>query len=201
MHITKKIIIPSILSFVTLSSANAVVLVYDEDSDGDLGAPTSPTSLVLGAGTNTIIGEVGASGDTRDAFSFTLSAGQTLESIILVSYSDPETESLSDGNTGFFNLDEGLVSVIPSGVTSGDLLTGSLISGANNGGDFLDLSNQTDGSGLAVAGELGPGEYTFNIQNTSDAVAYELEFNVVPEPSSTSLLGLSGLFLLMRRRR
>ena len=197
----KNIITTSCLSLVALSSAQAIVVAFDESADGDLGAPTAPTLLTFGIGTNTVTGQVDTNnGDTRDAIAFTLSAGQTLDSIILLAYDNPDTLALSDGNTGFFSLDNGLVSVIPGGGTSGEFLTGSTFNSTSVGSDLLDLGNLTDGPGI-TGGQLGPGDYTFNIQNTSTISSYELQFNVVPEPSSTALLGLGGLALAIRRRR
>jgi len=65
---------------------------------------------------------------------------------------------------------------------------------------LLEESNIQVGDGSPV-GELGPGTYTFNIQNTSTISTYDLQFNVIPEPSMTSLLGLSALCLMLRRHR
>jgi len=189
------------LSFAAFGSVNATVLSYDESIEGDLGAPATPTFVTLGVGANTIIGQVDTvNGDTRDAFSFTISAGQTLQSVFLLSYDNPTTGAENDGNRGFYHIDDSLTSAIPSADVAPDLLTGrTFILSELNGVDLLATTSDT-GNTIA-AGELGPGDYTFNIQNTSTISSYELQFNVVPEPSSTSLLGLGALALVMRRRR
>ncbi len=186
------------LSLATLGSVNATVLSLTETTD--FGEPEAPTLVAFGTGANTISGQVDTdNGDTRDAFTFTLSAGQTLESIFLLSYDNPATGGV--GNRGFYHIDEGSASVNPATAgAAADLLTGrTFVFSEVDGVDLLDTSSQT-GNTIA-AGELGPGTYTFNIQNTSTISAYELQFNVVPEPSSTSLLGIGALALVIRRRR
>jgi hypothetical protein len=46
---------------------------------------------------------------------------------------------------------------------------------------------------------LGPGTYTFLIQQSGSTVSYEFDMTVVPEPTSLCLIGLGGLLLLARR--
>ena len=198
----KNILTFTCLSLAALHSAHATVLSFDENVDGDLGAPAAPTVLTLGAGANSIIGQVDTNnGDTRDAFTFTIAAGQTLESVFLLSYDNPTTPGVNDGNRGFYNFDDGATSVNPSGANSASLITGRTFTFSElDGVNLLDTSDQTGGSGIAD-GTLGPGTFTFNIQNTSTISSYELQFNVVPEPSSALLLGLGGFGLMMRRRR
>ena len=198
----KNILTFTCLSLAALHSAHATVLSFDENVDGDLGAPAAPTVLTLGAGANSIIGQVDTNnGDTRDAFTFTIAAGQTLESVFLLSYDNPTTPGVNDGNRGFYNFDDGATSVNPSSANSASLITGRTFTFSElDGVNLLDTSNQTGGSGIAD-GTLGPGTFTFNIQNTSTISSYELQFNVVPEPSSALLLGLGGFGLMMRRRR
>ena len=198
----KNILTFTCLSLAALHSAHATVLSFDENVDGDLGAPAAPTVLTLGAGANSIIGQVDTNnGDTRDAFTFTIAAGQTLESVFLLSYDNPTTPGVNDGNRGFYNFDDGATSVNPSSANSASLITGRTFTFSElDGVNLLDTSDQTGGSGIAD-GTLGPGTFTFNIQNTSTISSYELQFNVVPEPSSALLLGLGGFGLMMRRRR
>ena len=61
------------------------------------------------------------------------------------------------------------------------------------GADFADLSTF---NGLTTAGG-----YAFNSQLAADLDVYRISFEVVPEPSSTALLALSGILggVLLRR--
>jgi len=191
----------SFFIFSALCNSSAAVLSYNEVVDGDLGAPTAPTSLTFGIGANTIMGQVDTGGgDTRDAFSFTLGAGQILESVILLAYDNPTTTAVNDGNTGFYHFDDGLVSVIPNGTTSASLITGRTFNFGLAGTDLLNTTNQTGGPGIP-AGELGAGSFTFNIQNTSTISDYTLQFNVIPEPTTASTLLLGSFLLLGKRSR
>jgi hypothetical protein len=75
-------------------------------------------------------------------------------------------------------------------------------SGATNGSAFINASSGNildDFTGSAAP--LGQGVYSFWFQETSaNTVNYQVTLNVIPEPSTT-LLGLTGLGLLLASRR
>ena len=57
--------------------------------------------------------------------------------------------------------------------------------------------------GTGFDGPLGPGNYTFWIQEGSDQIGYTIDFVVtpVPEPGSIGLLGAAAAAFFLRRRR
>ena len=75
------------------------------------------------------------------------------------------------------------------------------------GNTYTDLLNILDQgpeyAGTGFDGPLGPGTYTFWIQEGSDQIGYTIDFVVtpVPEPGSALLIALTAGGLLMRRRR
>ena len=183
---------PSIVVLPFLSTLASAVVIYDESISGDLsGTFASPTPLVLSAGNNTIIGEVGNNGNTgatngsdADYFSFTLNDGLSLESIQVDSYSS------SPGSSGgsFAGYVEGSSF---SGQGGGDI-DGFVIFNAGSGEILDDLSG----------GSLNAGTYAFWFQETSpNTVSYQLTFNVVPEPSTATLSAMGICALVLRRRR
>lgn len=65
------------------------------------------------------------------------------------------------------------------------------------------LSAGTTDHDSTFTAPTGPGDTVNGISNTNLARAYAFEVNVelVPEPSTTALLGLGGLALMLRRRK
>ena len=199
MNLAKFLITSAVLSI----PASAATLQFDESVSGDLGGPAAPTSVTLGVGTNTVVGVTGGPGGAtdRDAFTFTIGTGQSLVSIFLDTYN---TVGSTASNTGFYAIDEGSTTIVPNSSNSGQLLTGRTFNFQTFNPpagqvDLLETTNLTAGPGIS-GGELGPGTYTFLIQNTSTLSDFGLSLNVVPEPSSVLLLALGALGLGRRRR-
>jgi len=73
---------------------------------------------------------------------------------------------------------------------------------AYNQGSEADPTYITNGNTIGSVGN-SPVNANFNAatRNRSYAVAFETDIVLVPEPSSTALLGLGGLALIMRRRK
>lgn len=174
---------------------------YDESISGDLSDdPNAPTVLVFGVGSNTVAGEVNLSNDTtsgdRDFITFTIGAGEQLTGLFLTAQ--------SPNDRGFHAISSGPTSVIPSGPGAGDVSTylGSAhLDFISPGTDLLpDLGTPLVGSGFT--GPLGPGTYSYVIQQTGNITqAYTLDFVVAPEPGSMALLAAPALLMLRRRRR
>jgi len=173
-------------------------LTYDESVDGDLsGVFSNPDFLVFGVGSNNVIGDIGNNGNggavnaagaavgTNDADYFTISIGPSLQ---LDSIFVNET---TGGVSSFFAYTEGTAF---GGVGNGDLDGFVLFN--NGSGEILD--------DIATI-PLGPGDYTFWIQETGNvAVDYDISFNVsaIPEPGTLGFLAAGlGLVFVRRRRR
>lgn len=178
--------------------------VWDESVSGDLSSdPLAPTALGFGVGVNSISGTVTAAGDTRDYITFSIAPGTRLTGITLTSWFD--VGSGGTGNRGFAHLDDGSTSVVPSGATALEFLGGAHVDTVDIGADFLAILAAAAQGGTGFATPLSPGDYTFNIQQTSAILTgYSLDFEVsaVPVPGAVWLLasGLLGLAGLRRSR-
>lgn len=176
---------------------------YDEGIDGDLSDdPTTPTPIAFALGDNLVSGSVANSnaaptGGDIDFLTFTIGAGQELSSLFLLEQ--------SPSNRAFHAINIGSEGIVPSGPNAGDP-TGYL------GSDHLDdlgasvdqlpgLGNAFGGTaGSGFSGPLGPGTYSYIIQQTGDFTqGYTLNFVVTPEPGTLSLIALGVLGLLRRR--
>lgn len=160
--------------------------VHDESIDGDLsGVLSAPDTVLVSNGANVLIGQMGANGGTgatdgsdADYFSITIGAGQSLTGFTIDSY------VFSPDNPGVSFLAY-IVGTGFSGQGAGDI-------------DGFTFFNATTGDLLPflVGGPLGPGTYSFWLQETSaNVVDYQFTATVVPEPSAAVLivLGLIGL--------
>jgi hypothetical protein len=168
-------------------------VIHNESINGDLsGILTSPTVLALTPGANTIIAQMGNNGNSgatngsdADYFTVTIGPGTSLTSITLDSY------TFSPGNPGV-SFAAYVTSAAFSGQGSGNINGSAFINASS--GNILD-----DFTGSATP--LGQGVYSFWFQETSaNTVNYQVTLNVIPEPSTT-LLGLTGLGLLLASRR
>lgn len=181
-------------SIVTVSAASASI--FDETFDGDLSNDRfAPTSLELDLGLNTVSMDVINSNNTAgdlDYFTFNIGAGQSIDSIVLLESSNPAGGFDSAAFVGLaldsvFNFD-------PINFT-GDGLVGFVVTDASVvGNDIItDLSDGLD--------TLGPGDYSFWVQQTGDDLTrVSLGINVVPTPASGTVLGLLALTAIRRRR-
>ncbi|MEM9883410.1 MAG: hypothetical protein AAF800_10870 [Planctomycetota bacterium] len=190
---------PYVTAIDTLSATRANR--YDETVNGDLsdsGAAPTPVNLALGS--NTVSGSVTtAGGDTRDYLTFTIGAGQTLASIDLLEYDDPDQPGTNDGNRGFYALVEGATSAQPGG--GFDNLGGDHLDPEPFGTNLLDAIAAGGISGGDGFSEVGEGTYTFVVQQTGPQTSnYLLDFVVVPEPASLTLLAAAGALASRRGR-
>lgn len=175
-------------------------ITWDEFADGDLsGNPDAPTALSFGLGGNTIIGSMAAPDDVRDYITFVIEPGHALVALLQHQYQDLDTGG--PGDVGFHAINEGDTSWIPDADTIGFFLGGDHMGPETPGTDLLpDLANANlGGTGFAVP--LGPGTYTYLVQQTGvENTGYTLEFVVTPAPGGLALLGLAGAPVLRRRR-
>lgn len=194
--------IPIVLLVLTtcIPSVVSAQIAFDETTNGDLGDPiaASPTDLgVFGIGVNTVSGSLDNTFTflDRDAFTFTVAAGQQLDSLFFTSLQgEGRFYALSNQDTA-----------LSTTTANGNYYT-SLIGASNIGVNLLEGTvNDLKPAGSSESGPLAAGEYSFWFQETDFTVAnYSLSLTVstaVPEPSSTlALLGSLGLMFLGRNR-
>lgn len=175
------LIIP-VLLFTFLNPAPAAV-VYSESSNGPLSSVgTSPTALSLSLGANTLISSIGGTAQI-EYFSFTLTAGQSLTSFKLDNY-------VSTDAVAWIGLKTGADWTI--GYDTAQMIAQQHFGTANLNSDIL---------GISTSNPLLAGTYTVRSQQLGATANYQVTLNVIPEPSSLSLLLLSlGAFSLYHRR-
>lgn len=172
-------------------------VVWNEAVDGDLSSiPASPTPVNFNNGANTVIGSLSQpSGDLRDYLTFTIGPNQVLTGMIL--------DAASTGGLSFHALNAGSTSFVPGDDDSSNFLGLEFVFDGLIGLDLLPgLAAGAYGStGFSIP--LGPGTYSYLIQELTpgEGRTYQLSFNVVPEPSSSALVLLSGLTFARRFRR
>lgn len=195
---------------VVAPSLASAQLSYSEGTSGDLSSNgASPTALAFSLGTNTVTGAVNSTSDARDYIKFTVPAGQRLSGLRLASW--------TGGNRGFHAIISGSTMADPSAANQASLLGGDHIDPADSGLEQLAaLSNGMTKDGIAAGSgftpPLGPGTYTYDIQQTSGSSGYQLEFVISAAPTVpgagawwsaalASLLIAAGALFQLRRRR
>ncbi|MGV3663366.1 MAG: PEP-CTERM sorting domain-containing protein [Prosthecobacter sp.] len=196
----------TLLAAAALPFSGAQALNWNEGLDGDLSNDGDfPTFVLLTEGSNLFEGTMGSLNGTgpldADVWSFTIAAGYYLTGINLVAYSAPAPNIQS-----FMALDDvaSINMFDPSQHLSNGLWTEELDGFGNTYTDLLAiLDTGPEYGGDGFDGPLGPGTYTFWIQEGSDQINYTINMVVtaVPEPGSVVLVGLAGFSLLRRRRR
>jgi len=192
------------------SPATAAV-AYSESKTVDLSSNgLSPTALALALGDNIIEGWTGRfeGNIDRDYFTFTLGANQQLESLIFL---DGQTIGLA-----FIGVQAGnQVTVSPSAADATGLLGWYHYSkAADQGADILSNIGIPMAGSTGFTGPLGPGTYTFWLQEASPGSPVHYAFNFVvgdfvaespvPEPATWAMMllgfGFAGMALRRSRR-
>lgn len=179
----------SIAAFSGLLAFNAhAATVYDELIHGDLSNDNlSPTSIGLSVGQNLILGSTMHEPSLdRDFFTVTVGFGQTLNAVVLSSYTNTDDLSFIGYKAG-----KQLTALDFSGVDGWGLIGGP--PGVSVGGDLL---------AFLAGGAVGPGAYSFWLQETEGSMTYALDYQVaaVPPPAALPLF-LTGLMALGARMR
>ena len=190
----------SLISSAALSSVASAATIWTESVDGDLSSDAgAPTPVTFAMGSNVINGSVSTGTDGRDYITFTIQPGQALSALVLLMYDDLNTGAANDGNTGYQAIILGSTSLIPSGGNSLSFLGGSHVA-PTIGTDYLEIMASGTIAGTGFSTPLGPGTYSYHIQQTGpEPTAYSLDFVVVPEPSYGAL-AIVGAGLVLRRR-
>ncbi|MEX0876073.1 MAG: hypothetical protein WD114_01320 [Phycisphaerales bacterium] len=189
MHTARAVAFAAIASTATAADFDEQVL--GDFSDDNL----NPTFLGFEAGMNTVTMDVVLSdqpdGD-RDYFTFTLGAGQYIDSITVLESSNPAGgfdaaafvglayDSIFDFDPDTF-MGDGLVGYV---ITTEDLVGTDILTDLTTGPTTLEA-----------------GDYSFWVQQTGeDLTRVSLGFNVVPAPTTTALLSMLALTATRRRR-
>jgi hypothetical protein len=182
---------------------------YSESTAGDLSNDgLAPTVIDFVLGNNFIEGWTGRDSSgaiDRDYFTFTLDPGQALEFIQVLT----GTQSIG---LSFIGVQEGnQVTVSPSGPDATGLLGWYHYTSADVGTDILDNIGVPAAGSTGFTPPLGPGTYSFWIQEASpgERVHYAFNFFVgefstaVPEPATwlTMLAGFGFAGMALRRSR
>lgn len=194
-----------LLAACALPFGTAKALNWDELNDGELsGDGNAPTFITFTEGSNLIEGTMGSLGGTgpldADVWTFTITAGYYLTGITLVAYSAP-----TGPHDSFMAIDDATtINMSDPSLHLSNGLWNEQLDGFGN--TYTDLMAILDAGpafgGTGFDGPLGPGNYTFWVQEGSEQIQYSINFEMtaVPEPGSSLLLGLAGLLMLRRRR-
>ncbi|MCC5639837.1 PEP-CTERM sorting domain-containing protein [Nostoc sp. CHAB 5844] len=194
-------------------NAYAANLIYDETVNGDLSSDSlNPTVLNLSVGSNQITGSTtGNPNLDRDIFTFNIPVGRQLSQIILANYVGLDDV---DSNQGFFAVQAGSRIESTTVTTNTPPLLGAALIGAAPGRQVGD--NVLDELAVAApiqgatfvgfpSGNLGPGSYTFWIQETRFGIQnYNLDFVVTTVPEPSTLVGIGavmGLATLIKKKK
>jgi hypothetical protein len=176
-----------LLGSVFLMTSTAAAATFNESGGDFSGTASTPTPLAFTAGSNVVSGSVVSPGDVRDFIRFTVAPGQTLVALRITSY--------APDNTGFHAITQGPVSFNPETVTAppGVFYGGDHVSAAAVGSDVLPSLAAGGASGTTFTLPLGPGEYSYVIQQTGQPlVNYSVEF-VINGPVRAPALGAWGI--------
>jgi hypothetical protein len=196
----------SVVLHLTAAVSSAQTILWDESVNGDLSNnQATPNVFNLPVGASAIRGTVTGGGvDPQDWVAVTVPAGSALTSLVLSSYTSTDAQGFTGFQTG--------AAFVGSPNTAGSY-TGyaHFGTGAVNGShpatnlvgqDLLPLmADPTVAAGAqGFTPPLGPGAYTFLIQQLGAATGYEFDYTVspVPEPGSLLLSGLAGLAAVAR---
>ncbi|MEN1680809.1 MAG: hypothetical protein AAGJ46_14565 [Planctomycetota bacterium] len=199
-----KLSIPFLAVALLAAQTTLASVVFDEAVSGDLadGNAPAPTPVSLSVGSNVVNGSVSAGqGDTRDYWTFTLPPGSALAAVAQLAYDDPNVDNgVFDGNRGFYALLDGESTTVPgSGFAS---LGGDHLDPIGPGANLLPaISGGGISGGDGFSLPLGPGTYTFQVQQTGPQVSrYSLDFVVIPEPATAAFVLPTALATMLRRR-
>ncbi len=184
--------------------------VWNESTNGDLSnSQSTPTSLSLTSGLNSVFGSVGP-GDQQDWISLTVPSGFGLTSVVLAGYVSADGQGFTGFQVGSSFVGSPFSAASYAGYAhfgtaagNGSLPPANLV-----GTDLLPLmaNNAPGGTSPGASGftqPLGPGTYTFLIQQLGGLTSYQFDYGVTvaPEPSTLLLAALAGGLMLVKRRR
>ncbi len=189
--------VASVIALGLSCAASVVAEDYRESSNGDLSDdPLQPTVIPVDEGENRVRGQTIDFPTDRDIFTLVVPPGLEITGLFLSEFE--LISSPSDGGS-LIALEEGDQI---TDLNSSDNLRGFVIAGTTSGTEVGDeLLDDLGG------GPLGPGSWTFWIQNTGSITAYELTALAEPQPAAPPpgdnatpaipTLGPAGLLVLI----
>jgi len=184
------------LFLANLHRANGSVF-WDESINGDLSNNQSaPTSFALQVGVNTLSGTAGSNaGDNQDWLHLTIPSGFSLSAVTPTSF-------VSSDTTAFTGVQAGS-SFVGDPETASPYLGYTHLSAAVVGFNVLPSMGTGPGA-IGFTPPLPAGDYVFLIQQLGNSLSYSIDYTVIPEPGSQTVIGalLGGLnfFLKVRAR-
>ncbi len=218
---TKLIVGFVIVALGGLGAGSSRASIYDESDLGDLSNnKLAPTPFTLTHGSNSIIGTVNGSTDLQDWIAITVPPGQQMTFLCEFSLQQPQRPSGIYGLSvwvdfhrerfsgrqlcWFCPLRHRAQNGSGANAPSGGAVTSTV--GVDLFSPLYMPNNQAGGTAAGSTGftpPLGPGTYTFLIQQQGTLTGYQFDMNVsnVPEPGTLCLAVLGGLSLLAIARR
>lgn len=193
-------------ALVTCAAVHAVAstTTYNELVNGDLsGVAAAPTPWTLAAGGNLLVGSAGTdavAGTTDyDLVALEIPAGHQLDSITIVSYTNPDIYAMS-----FFGMQAGSPWLDKFGweISGAWLMGWTHVQMQMAGLDLLPMIyDHAAEPGFPIP--LPAGVYTMLIEDIDTVNSYSLQFNVsaVPEPAGAMLVGMAAIGMIAARRR
>lgn len=187
----------SLVATLALATTSHAGVLWNETNQGDLSnnwlAPTVATLVASEDGENILSGTTGddGTGIDRDYITVTIPAGAQLTGIILQDYFSPDFNM-------FMGVVAGTTVVNPEEATDQSVLGYALFGPSDLGNDLMEELAVPRYPGGGFIAPVGPGTYTFWIQQTGEPTIYQMNFIVVPTPGA--LLATTALGLLAHRR-
>jgi hypothetical protein len=199
VRVSKFVVLLCVMIMGALATSAAATTLWDEAMNGDLsGNGLTPTSVVLGPGTNSLLGS-SVAGDL-DYLSVKVLPGEEFLALTLSSYSSQDAMA-------FIAIQSGPTFTAAPPLPPVSNLLGYTHFGPGAGffagvGSDLFFPLATSAGAIGFSAPLPSGDYTFWIQQTGAQTSYRFEFLATPEPTAVVLFacGLVGMAAVARRR-
>ncbi len=190
----------SLVATLALAATSHAGVLWNETNQGDLSndwlTPTVATLVASEDGENILSGTSGddGTGIDRDYITVTIPAGAQLTGIILQDYFSPDFNM-------FMGVVAGTTVVNPEEATDQSVLGYALFGPSDLGNDLMEELAVPRYPGGGFIAPVGPGTYTFWIQQTGEPTIYQMNFVVVPAPGAMVMAAMGLVVARARNRR